>query len=390
MSLGEVTPYDSDDDSILLGAFGPMSGKTPLLGHFLQHGMALAVEEINTRGGVHGKALEIVLRDDGGEPDEAAEAVHEMIVDDQVAAIIGGVASRSCHAAAKVCQQFRVPMVAAFGPHPAVTEAGSYIFRTCVSDGWQGTAAAHFALKALNARRAALLVDTALDYSVLLAFNFTEEFERRGGLIVSVEEYEQIKDGAAFEMGLREILEEAFDGKPDILYVPGYYPDVGRIGRIVRSMDQWMPLMGGDGWHSPHLTDFAVNALEDCYLTEHWSPEEPSDAVQSFIQRYRDAYKGEFPAATAALAYETVGLIADALLRAGIPDGDFYGDPQYRKRLRDAISNTTDFQGVSSQVSFDSHRNAIRSVVVLQVRGDEFRYDATVHPDGTLMRAAVE
>ncbi len=386
MMFGDTIRRDTDDEPILLGAFGPLSGKTPLLGHFLEQGILMAVDEINSRGGIHGRPLEIVLRDDSGEPDEAASVVREMIVEERVAAVVGGVASRTCHAAAKVCQEQRVPMVAAFAPHPAVTEAGPYIFRACISDAWQGTAAANFALQALGARRAALLVDTSLDYSVLLAFNFTEEFERRGGLIVSVEEYEQIKDGPSSEQGLRAILEEAIDGKPDIIYVPGYYPDVGRIARLVRSMDQWMPLMGGDGWHSPHLTDFAANALEDCYLTEHWSADDPSFEVQNFIRRYQGMFDGEFPAATAALAYDAIGVAADALIRGGPADDDFHGDPAFRRRLRNSLANTTDYPGVSGAISFDANRNAVRSVVVMQVRGDGFRYDATVHPDGSLMR----
>ena len=386
MSFGDVSRRN-DDDAILIGAFGPLSGSTPLLGHFLQHGLMMAAEEINGRGGVLGRPIEIVLRDDGGDPDEAAQAVREMITEDKVAAIVGGVASRPCHAAGRICQQLRVPMLAAFGPHPAVTETGSFIFRTCISDSWQGNAAATFALQALGARRAALMVDTALDYSVLLAFNFSEEFERGGGMIVSVEEYEQVNDTDDSERNLRTILIDTFDGKPDILYVPGYYPDAGRIAKHVRAMDEWMPIMGGDGWHSPHLSEFAGNALEDCYLTEHWSPDDPDPTVQAFIKRYQAFFDGEYPATTAALAYEAVGILADSMIRACTSHDDFQGDPVYRRRLRDALAETSDYPGISGTISFDNQRNAVRSLVVMQVRGDGFRYDATVHPDGSLVRA---
>jgi branched-chain amino acid transport system substrate-binding protein len=173
-------------------------------------------------------------------------------------------------------------------------------------------------------------------------------------------------------------------GKPEALYVPGYYTEVGLIGRQARELGYTGLLLGGDGWDSPKLLEIAGAALEGCFLSNHYSVEDPSPVVQNFVSSYRLRY-GEAPDAFAALGYDTMRLLVDCLQRLHAADaaafaalagggGDAAAGAAARARLRDLIAGTRDFPGVTGSIGLDAARNAIKPAVVLEVKSGGFHY----------------
>lgn len=341
------------EDVIRIGEYGSLTGSTATFGISTQRGIDMAVEEANAAGGINGKRIHVTVEDDQGKPEEAATVVQKLINQNRVIAVLGEVASSRSLAAAPICQAAQIPMITPASTNPKVTEVGDYIFRVCFIDPDQGRVMAQFASATLGARSAAILQDVRNDYSVGLARYFEEKFAQMGGQIVAKESYSE--GDIDFKAQLT-----AIKGKhPDVLFVPGYYTEVGLIGRQVKELGLQATLLGGDGWDSPKLFEIAQGALDGYYFTNHYSVDDPSPAVQQFVSRYREKYN-ETPDAMAVLGYDAAMVLLDAMKR---------GPSLEPAAIRDAIAATKDFPGVTGSITINAQRNADKPMVVLQIQG---------------------
>ena len=358
---GEKTPAAQ---GIRIGFFGALTGPQATFALSGKNGARLAVDQINRAGGVLGKKLEILVEDDHNEPSEAASAVSKLITRDHVVALIGENASSRSLAAAPIAQNYQVPMVSPSSTNVEVTKKGDYVFRVCFIDSYQGKALATFARQTLQAQTAALLVDAKSDYSVGLAQAFRKAFTAVGGRVVEELKYtEGDSDFSAQLTALRS-------SRPDAIAIPGYYTDAGLIARQARSLGIQSALLGADGWDSPKLAEIGGAAVEGAYFSNHYSVEDPSSEVRTFVADYRRVH-GADPDSIAALSYDAARLIADAMRRAGSTEG---------KRVRDALAATADFPGVTGKITMDADRNPVKPAVILKIEGGKFHYAATVPP----------
>jgi len=325
----------------------------------------LAVAEINRAGGVMGKRIEVIVEDDRGTPEEANTVVSKLIERDRVVAVLGEVASSLSLAGAPLCQKAHIPMITPSSTNPEVTKKGDYIFRICFIDPFQGTVMARFAYRRLQARHAGILQDRKNDYSVGLARFFREEFERLGGEVVADESYQE--GDTDFKAQLTALQAK----RPAVLFIPGYYTEVGLIAKQARELGITCPLIGGDGWDSPQLVAIGGEAVEGGYYSNHYSIEEKRPEIAQFVRSYRAQFAGEEPDAMAALGYDAARILADAIRRAGKVDP---------KAIRDALARTKGFRGVTGVITLDAQRNAVKPAVILQIRGGKPRYVETIQP----------
>src|SRR5512134_2693948 len=159
---------------IKVGHFASLTGDTATFGQSTDRGIRMAIEEINARGGALGRPLELISEDDRSITEEARTAAQKLLQRDQVAALLGEVASSRSLAAAPEAQRAGIPMISPASTNPKVTEVGSYVFRTCFIDPFQGAVMARFAIEDLHAKRLAILFDFKQVYSVGLADFFRE------------------------------------------------------------------------------------------------------------------------------------------------------------------------------------------------------------------------
>lgn len=359
--------FSQEEASFRIGVFLDMSGQTSSFGTATHNGIKMAVDEINAKGGIDGRKLEIVLEDDEGRPEKAKTVVQKLISEKKVHAIIGEVASTNSLAAAPEAQSAKIPMISSSSTNPKVTEVGDYIFRACFVDPYQGEAMAGFAFYELNIRKVAILGDVNSDYSKGLTKTFTDTFTKLGGKIVATQLYTQ--SDPDFKAQLVAVRSK----KPDALYLPGYYGQVGIIAKQARELKMKMPLLGGDGWDSPELWKLGGEALSNSYISNHFAADDSSAAVRNFNQKY-EAIFNIAPDALAALGYDSVYILADALRRAKTTD---------RKKLRDAIEQTANFYGVTGKMErFNAARNPIKPAVILKIdpQSSSFKYYSTIQP----------
>jgi branched-chain amino acid transport system substrate-binding protein len=275
-----------------------------------------------------------------------------------VCAILGEVASKRSLAGAQPCQKNGIPMVSPASTNPTVTQVGDYIFRVCFTDDFQGKVCAQFAQKK-GWKKVGVFTDVANDYSKGLTKVFKETYPSGGGQIVIEETYrEGDKD---FKGQLAKIKSAGVDA----VFLPGYYTDIGNILRQARQIDLNVPFFGGDGWDDPQ-TYLNLGSISDgCYFTNHYSADDDRPEVQAFIKAYSARFKNsdgspKIPDAMAICGYDAMRVLADAIKRAG------KAEP---KAIRDALAQTKDFPGASGSITIDANRNALKPIVILELKG---------------------
>lgn len=351
--------------TIKIGYFGDLTGPTFNFGQSAINGVLMAASEVNQAGGIDGRKIDVVIEDDKGSPEEAARLTAKLIDEDKVFAIIAGGTSGNSRAAAPKAQASHIPLISPSSTDPAVTQTGNYIFRTCFVDSFQGEVMANFARNTLKAQKAAILYDFNSPYSKGLTDYFRLSFARLGGTIVSEQTYTQ---GDADFKGQLSTIRSA---EPDVIYIPGYYGDVALIAKQARMIGVTQPLLGADGWDAPELWQLGGDALNGAYITTHYSVDDPSPAIQTFVDLYKQRYGNLLPDAHAALGYDAARLLFDAIARTGSTEGD---------KLREALAQTQNFNGVTGLISIDSDRNAVKPAVVLKLQDLKFIYQETIPP----------
>jgi branched-chain amino acid transport system substrate-binding protein len=360
-----------DAKEIVIGQVASLTGDTATFGVSADEGVRLALDEINGGSKVLGKPIKLVTEDDRSTSDEAKTAAEKLINRDHAVAIIGEIASSRSIAMAPVCQDAKVPMLSPGSTNPKVTEVGDYIFRACFIDPFQGKAMAEFALNNLKLKRFGMLYAVNSDYSVGLKDYVMQAVNAGGGQIVDTEAYTEKND-----KDFRSQLTKIRDHHPDAIFVTGYYQEAGLIARQARDLGINVPLIGGDGWDSDQLVKVGGQAIDGCYFTNHYSPDEQRPEVQAFVTAYKAKYKNpdgtpKVPDAMAILGYDAMKLMAHAINQAGSTDG---------QKIRDALAATKNFPAAAGSITIDENRNAIKPIVVIKIVNGQFTYVASVQP----------
>ncbi len=360
-----------ESKNIKIGLLNEMTGGNATFGTSAANGAKLAFKEINAKGGVLGKQIEAVVADNKSEPSESANAMTKLATQDKVVAVTGVFSSSNAIAASSVAESSKMPFLAVGATNPKVTvdektgKVKPYTFRVCFIDPFQGTVGANFVLNNLKAKKAAILVDNSSDYSKGLVAFFKEAFTKGGGAIVAEEAYLQ-KD-----QDFKSILTKVKSLNADVIYVPGYYEEVGKIVRQARELGITAPMVGADGWDSPKLVELGTApALNNTFFTNHYSVDDQSAASKSFVDAYKKEY-GQVPDALAVLGYDAANLLVDAIKRANSTD---------KAKIQAALAATKDFPAVTGATTLNETHDALKSAVIIEMKDGKQNYKATVKP----------
>lgn len=349
---------DTNGDTVKIGLNYELSGQVSTYGTSLVNGIEFAVKEINAKGGVLGKQIELIKVDNKSLGEEAANVSSRLATRDKVVAILGPATSGNVKAALPPAEENKVPLISASSTADDVTvdsngKVREYVFKTCFSDSFQGVTMANFAAKELGHLKTAILRDNTSDYSQGLTNAYKETYAGLGGEIVAEEAY-QAKD-----TDFKTLLTTIKASNPDVLFVPGYYEEVGLIIKQARELGLDVPVLGADGFDSPKLLEIAgAENLNGTYYSNHYTSSDTSPDVVAF----RDAFNKEFgndPDAFNALGYDMAYMVADALERAGEVD---------REKLKEALATTKNFDGITGNLTIDDFHNPIKAVTILEVK----------------------
>ena len=356
-------------DTIKVGANFELTGNVANYGNATIEGLQLAIDEANEAGGINGKKIELVSVDDKSEAAESINAATKLISDDHVRAIVGPATTGLVLAETQTATDAKVPIIAPCATSPEATvENGKvkpYVFRSCFIDPQQGEVMATFAAKELKAKTAVIYVDNSSDYSKNLAKVFKEKFEAAGGKVVMEEAFLQ-KD-----QDFKATLTKLKTANADVMFVPAYYEEVGKIVKQAREMGINSAILGTDGWDDTKVVDIAgADALNNTFFSTHYS--EKDAEVQGFIEAYKKKYN-RAPNVFAALGYDAGKMLVDALKRAGSGDTE---------KIREALEATKDLKVGTGTISMDKNHNPIKTAVILEMKNGEKELKAKIAPEG--------
>jgi len=360
----------ADSKEIKIGGDFELTGGVASYGQSAVNGAKLAFKQVNASGGVLGKQINFITADNKSEPSESANAVTKLITQDKAVVIMGAVASSNTLAAVQIASDNKVPLLTPTSTNPKVTvddngKVKDYIFRSCFIDPFQGTVMANFATKTLKAKTAVIYIDNSSDYAKGLAQFFEESFVKNGGQVLAKEAYLQ-KD-----QDFKATLTKIKAANPDVVYVPGYYEEVGKIVKQGRELGIISPVLGGDGWDSPKLVEMAgKEVLNNTYFSNHYSTEDKDPKVSKFVEDYTKEYN-QTPDALAALGYDGAMMIVDAIKRAGSAEPD---------KIKEALAQTKGLELVTGLISLDASHNPIKSAVIIEMKDGKQTFKEKINP----------
>ncbi|WP_298980903.1 ABC transporter substrate-binding protein [Caldilinea sp.] len=355
--------------AIKIGAlYGVTGGMASIDGPGL-NGFKLAAKQINEAGGINGQMIEVIAIDGKSDQTATTSAATELIEVHKVVAIGGLNDSTFALAAGPIAQAAGIPFVTAGATLPALPEQiGDYFFMAPFGDDAQAYAIADYAFNELGARTAYMLVDQAYDFTTALARFFKERWEANGGTIVLEDTYNS--GDTDFSAQIARV--KALDPQPDVLFISAIPNEAGITTKQFREAGLTQPIISGDGFDTPLIGEVAGELADDVYFSTHASLDNEAEIVQSFVAAYEAEYGRRPENAFAALGYDTMNLIADAIRRAGSTEP---------AAIRDALAATQGFQGVTGVISYpEGQRKPIKSVTIIQVQDGVYSFVTEIQP----------
>ncbi|WP_373657743.1 ABC transporter substrate-binding protein [Sporomusa acidovorans] len=356
-------------NEIKIGGNFELTGSVANYGKQAVNGIQLAIKQANAAGGINGKQIKLVMADNKSEAAEATNAITKLITQDKVVTVLGPATSSNTIATLQVSQDNKVPLITPTGTSEKITvdngKTRPYAFRSCFIDPLQGTIMANFASNTLKAKTAAIYIDSSSDYSKGLAQSFESVFTKNGGQILGQEAFLQ-KD-----QDFKSTLTKIKAMNPDVVFLPAYYEEVGKIVKQAREMGMNMPFLGADGWDDAKVVEIAGAApLNNTYFCSHFSSQDTDPNVVKFREAYKQEYNQE-PGVFAALGYDAGLFLIDALKRANSTDP---------AKIRDALEQTKNLQLSTGMMTVDANHNPIKSVVVLEMKDGKQVFKEKIAP----------
>ena len=359
VACGNTVKEERNQDKIVIGTMGPLTGGSAIYGITTSNGIKLAVEERQT---VLDKPIELLSVDDKADQTESVNAYNKFVNNDGVVGVVGATTSASALNVAIASAKYRTPVLTPTGTVPEITTSGDNVFRACYTDPFQGEIMAKFTFENLELKKVAIIENKDSSYSEGLKNSFIEKFEELGGEIISVEGY---KSG---DKDFRAQLTKIANSNPEALFIPDYYTEAYLIASQAKDSGlNDVVLLGGDGWDGMHTIfnedpSADTSVVENAYFCSHYALEDESEKVQKFVESYKAKY-GENPTAFAALGYDGANIMLDAIEKAGSTDS---------KAIIEAIKST-DYEGVTGHIRFDENGDPIKEVSILRIENGQYK-----------------
>ena len=356
----ETTASAADGDTLSFGVIAPLTGPHALYGEAAKNGVNLALEEINEAGGVKvgDKSYSFnaaVICDDKSDSTEAISAYNNCASYD-ILGIIGTYASSCTKAFATQAQSDGLIVITPQSTNASICKIGDYIFRACFSDDAQGPAMAEFIKDKLGARKAAIIYGSNEDYCTGLYESISKYFDENG---VDYVVYECNSTDTDFSAQVSKVVAEGCDA---IAY-PNYLDTVPMLVQQARAAGFTGGIVGGDGWDGVDTSGLEAD-FENTYYLNHLDFGDTDEKIQNFVKTYTDEFGSDSLCAAAALYYDSVYMLKQAIEESGSTDPAV---------IKDALA-AIDFNGVTGHISFDENGDPIKAFTIETFKDGKVTY----------------
>jgi branched-chain amino acid transport system substrate-binding protein len=335
---------------VVVGANLELSGAIAQWGKESKQGMELAVGELN--GDPKNTFLIKMIYEDNASVDaKSKDAVSKLIRQDGAKVVVGSVASNKTLAAIETAAEEKIPLVTHASTNVTITQKGGpYVFRICFNDKVQGSFMAGYALDELMAKSAVLIVQKGNAYSEGLVQEFQKVFTAGGGQVLATEAYQE------GDTDFQTLAVKIKAAHPDCVWLPGYFNEVALIIKQARANGVQKPFLGTDGWDNPALYTLGGPSIKDNFFCNHFDPGDSNPKVREFTRKYEARFK-EKPGAMAALGYEVICCVGDAVRRAG------QAEPE---AIRKGLETIQDLETVCGRITMGPDHEVTKPVVLLK------------------------
>ncbi len=341
-------------EEIKIGAILPLTGEAAKYGDAAKKGIDLAIEEINSAGGIKGKKVQAVYEDSQGDPKLGVAAMHKLVTVDKVSTAIGDLFSSVTLAIAPLANKNKIVLLSPASSSPKITDAGDYIFRNCPSDVYEGSIMANYAYNKLGYRNVVLLYINN-EYGVGIKDVFKKNFSEKGGVVVAEETFDQ--NATDFRSQLTKIKKATSEA----IYLVGY-KEMGYILKQAKEIGIRTQFLSTVMFEDPEILKIAKNAAEGViYSASAFDPKSENTVIQNFVKSFEEKYN-QVPDIFAGLSYD-----ATKIMSIAITQGGYSGEG-----IKTAMYNVKNYPGVAGETSFDANGDAILSPIIKQVKNGKF------------------
>ena len=372
--IGLIFPTSGWAAEVKLGFNIPLTGDNPDVGASSKNAAEMYIKKHpSIEVGGTSYALKFIYEDNEYKAESAVKVSTKLITEEEVLGIIGPQSSSQAVPAGGVANNRATPMISPWSTNPNTTLDRPYVFRGCFLDPFQGPVSANFATEELGARKAAVLYDIAADYPKGLAEFFKAAFEKLHGA-GSVVAFETFTTGdKEFSAQMTNIMMSG----ADVLFVPQYYSEVPLIINAAKEMGWSKPILGSDSWGGGDLMGLCGDDCKGYYFSTHYAAAGAKGATKAFIDEYSATY-GKTPDDVAALTWDSLGLMVQAIKDTGGLSGDIKAD---RTKVKDALASIKDFPGITGGMTFTPEGDPKKCAVVVKINEEgQFAFHKSVCP----------
>jgi branched-chain amino acid transport system substrate-binding protein len=339
-----------------IGLVSPFTGLGSILGEYCKGGLVLAIDEINSAGGVRGRKIEYIVYDDAASPATSINVVTKAILNDRVDAVFGPNMSSCVLAVHQVASENRVPMlVGATSPSLGYDQLkNAWLFRLRADDAVKVINLTKYAVETEKCKKPAIITGST-DYCVAARDVAIREFKKYG-LEVAVSE--QIKEGDKDATG--QLLKIQRSGA-DLLIGLTHEPEAAVVVRQVRQLNMNLKILGFSAWGVPAFTDLAGDAAIGVIAVQGFTPEFKDKQVQNFVKKY-NAKWGKLPSDPAQAYYDGVYALADVIKKVGFD----------KVAIRKGLENLQGVRGVQGKLVCDKKHNFSNFSIISRFKGDQW------------------
>lgn len=359
---GIIKKADESKES-KIGVILSLSGENSDYGKSSKMALDLLKEENSEKSSSDDAKIQFIYEDDESTSEAALTSVRKLIDEDKIDALIISSSSSVCLTAASLAEEKKIPVLVSFATNSRIASLGSYIFRICYDDVFQGNVIAKFAFSDLKAKKAAVIFDDEDEYSKTLSDSFRKSFEKAGGIVVSSEIFSKE------EQDFTSITDDIKLKNADVIVIPAYYESADKILKALKKSSIKTTVVGGDGWDSEKILKTAGNYDGDIYFTDHFSNGDSSPEAVKFKSSFNAKYQKD-PDSFAALSYDSGKIMIDAIMSSKT-------DKSYD--IKKALSKT-ESNGVTGEIKFDDSGEIIKKAVIIKIKNGKKVYVKDIYP----------
>jgi branched-chain amino acid transport system substrate-binding protein len=343
-------------DPVLFGVGGPFTGNNAEYGRIWKNGMTMALDEINGKGGIKGRKVDLVYEDTQSDPKQSVPVAQKFVDDKRLLAELGDFASPASMAASPIYQKAKMVQFGFTNSHPDFTKGGDYMFSLVLTQSQDAAFLAETGVSKLGKKQAVLYRDT--DWGKVTNDIYVKRLGELGGSVVYSDKYLET------EKDFKAMLAKARDAKPEVLALIAYYNDGALILQQAASVGlPDVKVIVNGACYSPQFIKLGGDAVNGAIMTTVFFPDNPRPEVKTFVDAYTARFK-ETPDQFAALSYDAVKIISWATDQAGFD----------RSAIRDTMATSTEIPSVIyGPFKFgDDRRVENAKAVPIQVKDGKF------------------